>query len=99
MTRPSRTTSRCPGPSATASWSAAASPVGDAEPLPWPKRHRKLVGGTLGTVFAAGLAAAVLAASGVLGGGDGAADKGATAAARPTATATATPAATAAPAQ
>src|SRR4051794_13391370 len=75
------------------------STVEDEEPLPWPQRHRKLVGGTLGTVFAAGLAAAVLAASGVLGGGDGAADKGATAAARPTATATATPAATAAPAQ
>jgi serine/threonine-protein kinase len=73
----------------------------DEEELPWPQRHRKAIGGTLGTVFAAGLIAAVLAATGVLGGSaddDAAVTKGAAVAAQPTATPTATPTPTAAPA-
>jgi serine/threonine-protein kinase len=77
--------------------SALASAVEDEPPLPWPQRHRVAIGGTLGAIFAAGLAAAVLAASGVVGGSDGGATKkGDTATVQPTATATATPTATAA---
>jgi YVTN family beta-propeller protein len=85
-----------PAPASVAPAPSAPAPVAEQpeeeEELPWVQRHRVVLGGTLGTVFAVALVAVVLSAAGVIGGSDdgGAAKQGATAAAAPTATATAT---------